>query len=943
MFDQPYNNSLFEADEDQEYKMQRQHLLDLTHVYKDSITNYETFFEGKKVCAVGMPIDEKKFIHDDLKIFGVKVYYNWTYDLSSFDPTILIIGDKSNDYLQDVSKRQEEGFDITVVTIDHLYSEINAFYKSDEGKSFIEKYKEEQLQKQEEKERKKQIALSKIANDDYLSTLSLCDASGLSIADDVFHVIGNIPKIEEDEEDFSCLYAYPTNSKEVYELIRKKGGNTNTKETGNISCIVFGDKSPIRVFETFKSKVKFIPYKDFIKWLQSQKTLGKDDYFKNIKLADDGFTKQVQDVNPNELSPFKDVFQIVGTLFETNEDFNEDNYTPRDILYYNIQEKGGYIDKNNEGKATCIIYGYLPPKDAFERRGVKYISYRKFYSWLNSQPKRDPGCYAIKDYYQVSVDSRLRTYQQNLKNEIFEKWSVHFNIMLQLPTGTGKTVLFTSIINDLTQVAGTKILIIAHRTELIDQIDSWLNKYGIEHGIIQSSRPRQLQKNIQIASIQTITNKHNQEVMDQFKADFIIIDEAHHALAESYQLLWNKYPGTWKLGVTATPYRLNHTSFTDLFSELIVSQPMSQFIHEGYLADYIYLADNPNGDMLREIDSIKEKSSTGDYKVRTLMDNLNVDKYIKYIVSCYLQYAKGKRGIVYAITVEHGKNLCQAYQCIGVKAEFIDSTTPKKERAKIIERFRRGEIDIMVNVNIFSEGLDIPAIEFIQMTRPTYSLSMYLQQVGRGLRPTKGNGKCIILDNAGMFEKFGLPSDHRNWSIHFEGIYTNQDADTDRSENRARLFKLSKGDDDAMIQLNGGENESSSFRKIFAKDNTSKTTTSVPELSSAQPNKPASKDLDNLPSRKPIVQEAISKKRVEELKEALEDNRRLKKKYGYRIGGRPNNEAEANKHKSKYDIIDIIIWVVAILIVLGVIVFGLGALALGGFFLAAGIIGKQRR
>lgn len=942
MFDQPYNNSLFEADEDQEYKMQRQHLLDLTHVYKDSITNYETFFEGKKVCAVGMPIDEKKFIHDDLKIFGVKVYYNWTYDLSSFDPTILIIGDKSNNYLQDVSKRQEEGFDITVITIDHLYSEINAFYKSDEGKSFIEKYKEEQLQKQEEKERKKQIALSKIANDDYLSTLSLCDASGLSIADDVFHVIGNIPKIEEDEEDFSCLYAYPTNSKEVYELIRKKGGNTNTKETGNISCIVFGDKSPIRVFETFKSKVKFIPYKDFIKWLQSQKTLEKDDYFKNIKLADDGFTKQVQDVNPNELSPFKDVFQIVGTLFETNEDFNEDNYTPRDILYYNIQEKGGYIDKNNEGKATCIIYGYLPPKDAFERRGVKYISYRKFYSWLNSQPKRDPGCYAIKDYYQVSVDSRLRTYQQNLKNEIFEKWSVHFNVMLQLPTGTGKTVLFTSIINDLTQVAGTKILIIAHRTELIDQIDSWLNKYGIEHGIIQSSRPRQLQKNIQIASIQTITNKHNQEVMDQFKADFIIIDEAHHALAESYQLLWNKYPGTWKLGVTATPYRLNHTSFTDLFSELIVSQPMSQFIHEGYLADYIYLADNPNGDMLREIDSIKEKSSTGDYKVRTLMDNLNVDKYIKYIVSCYLQYAKGKRGIVYAITVEHGKNLCQAYQCIGVKAEFIDSTTPKKERAKIIERFRRGEIDIMVNVNIFSEGLDIPAIEFIQMTRPTYSLSMYLQQVGRGLRPTKGNGKCIILDNAGMFEKFGLPSDHRNWSIHFEGIYTNQDADTDRSENRARLFKLSKGDDDAMIQLNG-EKDRPSIRKIFAKDNMPEATTSVPKLSSAKPGKTTCKDLDKLPSRKPIVQEAISKKRVEELKEALEDNRRLKKKYGYRIGGRPNNEAEANKHKSKYDIIDIIIWVVAILIVLGVIVFGLGALALGGFFLAAGIIGKQRR
>lgn len=941
---EPYMESPLGSDEDQEYKMQQEHLLVLTHAYKDRIENFMAFFERKNVYAVGMPVDEKKSLQEDLNPFGVKVYYDWSYSISSLNPTILIVGGKCNGYLNDVRKLQNQGITIIVITIDHLYSELDNFFKSDEGKSFLLTYNQNQLLKQKEKEKKRQIALSKIANENYLSVLPVCNTSRLSIAEDVFHVIGNIPKIESREDELSYLYTYPTNSKEVYALIRKKGGKTNTKETGNISCIIFGDKSPIRVFEVFRSKVKFIPYQDFIKWLQLQKTLEKDENYQDSKLADANYLKQVQDVNPDGLSPFNDVFQIVGTLFETYQDFDDDINTPRDILYYKIQEKGCFIDKTNDGKTTCIIYGYLPPKDVFGKEGIKYISYRKFYLWLNSQPQRDPGCYAIKDFYQSSVDSRLHPYQQSLKKEIFEKWSYHFNIMLQLPTGTGKTVLFTSIINDLTQVVGTRILIIAHRTELIDQIDRWLSRYSIEHGIIQASRPRQLEKNIQIASIQTITNKHNQDVMDEFKADFIIIDEAHHALADSYQLLWSKYPRTWKLGVTATPYRLNHTSFSELFSELIVSQPMDQFIQEGYLADYIYLADNPNGDMLRVIDSIKEKSSTGDYKVKTLMDNLNVDRYIKYIVSCYLQYAKGKRGIVYAISVEHGKNLCQAFQSIGVNTEFIDSTTPKEERAKIIDRFRMGEIDIMVNVNIFSEGLDIPAIEFIQMTRPTYSLSMYLQQVGRGLRPTKGNGKCIILDNAGMFEKFGLPSDYRDWHQHFEGDYTNQDADMDRSANRGKLISLSKGHNEAMIQLNT-EKRRSSIGNLINRNIRSSSSAIASEESQVWTTLDANKDLDNLPSRKPVVQEIISKEHIEDLIETLEDNRSLKKRYRNRGYESPNNENETatNNLKRKFDIFDIISLGLAILIVVGVIVFGLGALALGALPIATGIIGKRRR
>lgn len=338
----------------------------------------------------------------------------------------------------------------------------------------------------------------------------------------------------------------------------------------------------------------------------------------------------------------------------------------------------------------------------------------------------DKDASIFREKYKPSFDATLRPYQQHLKEEIFEGWQFYYELMLQLPTGTGKTVLFSSIIKDLAAVPNTKILIIAHRKELVEQISTWLDRFQVEHGVIISGRKKNLDNSIQVASIQTYSNKANQALMDSFSPDFIIIDEAHHTVAQTYQSLWSKYPKAWKLGVTATPYRLSHDPFRSLYSCLITSPSMKDFISHGYLSEYVYMVDNPNGDMSKAIDDIKQKSNTGDYVVSTLLKKLNVDKYVKYAVACYLRYAKDKKGIVYAISVEHGKNLCNAYESVGVSAEFIDSKTPKKEREEIVDRFRRGETKIMVNCNIFSEGFDCPDIEFIQMIRPTYSLSMFM-------------------------------------------------------------------------------------------------------------------------------------------------------------------------------------------------------------------------
>lgn len=589
-----------------------------------------------------------------------------------------------------------------------------------------------------------------------------------------------------------------------YILPYRRRGRINKKGGISTTCIVFGQNPPLNAFNGTLENVKFISVARFYSWLEPQPEIERDDLYKDSSLIEEPSELKKYDADEDYIPTlYGSVFHIAGTLYPFDYHGYPD-FVPRSEVYAEIESLGGIVDKENTDKTTCVVFGRKPPRDAFKYSTtgkVKYISYTRFNKWLMEACPVDKDASIFRGKYKPSIDTKLRPYQQHLKEEIFEGWQFYFQLMLQLPTGTGKTVLFSSIIKDLAAVPNTKILIVAHRKELVEQISTWLDRFQVEHGVIISGRKRNLDNSIQVASIQTYTNKANQALMDSFSPDFIIIDEAHHTVAQTYQSLWSKYPKAWKLGVTATPYRLSHDSFRSLYSCLITSPSMKDFISQGYLSDYVYMVDNPNGDMSKAIDDIKQKSNTGDYVISTLLKKLNVDKYVKYAVACYLRYAKDKKGIVYAISVEHGKNLCNAYESVGVSAEFIDSNTPRKEREDIVDRFRRGETRIMVNCNIFSEGFDCPDIEFIQMTRPTYSLSMYMQQVGRGLRPMRDGSKCIILDNAGMFKKFGLPSDSKPWGKHFYGEYSSEDADTDCLENTSLLCEICRSTESPMVEI----------------------------------------------------------------------------------------------------------------------------------------------
>lgn len=373
----------------------------------------------------------------------------------------------------------------------------------------------------------------------------------------------------------------------------------------------------------------------------------------------------------------------------------------------------------------------------------------------------------------VQDNTVLRPHQIEAKAKIFDAWSKYDSVMLQMPTGTGKTYLFTSLINDIINTyklahKDVKILIVVHRTELLDQISATLNKFGIAHGFIQGAREQYLWKRVQVGSIMSLLTDKNYYNVCRQKFDYIIVDEAHHSLADTYIRLFGLFPNAKKLGVTATPWRLNHESFLSLYQYLIVSPQISWFINNNLLSDFDYVSIKQDSEVQRLVDKF-EVVSTGDFSNVDLDNTFNNQRIRSKLYESYLQFANGRKGIVYAINKCHAAKIAELYSSHGVKAMAIDCDTPRDVRQEMITAFKNGEISVLVNVDIFTEGFDCPDVNFIQLARPTKSLSLYLQQVGRGLRIVEGKEKTIILDNVGLYNYFGLPDANRKWQYHFEG------------------------------------------------------------------------------------------------------------------------------------------------------------------------------
>ena len=361
----------------------------------------------------------------------------------------------------------------------------------------------------------------------------------------------------------------------------------------------------------------------------------------------------------------------------------------------------------------------------------------------------------------------LRDYQIEICEKVNGAFEVHRSVMMQMPTGTGKTVVLASLVKQyLNRDADCSVLIVAHRIELIEQTGTFLNHFGIDYGMIAGGKRPAVLKRVMVASVQTLSK--NLDIV--LSPSLVVIDEAHHALAKTYQMLWAAWPEAKFLGLTATPYRMSGDGFTDLFEVLVDSWSIKQFIADGWLSPYDYYSIRPDSEDQQEIDSLKKRGADGDFQMKELREKLDVRPSIERLFESFERFAFDKKGIIYAIDIAHAEHIAEFYRLQGVNAAAISSKTPAKERAEVIRTFKdENRIQILVSVDLFSEGFDCPDVEFIQMARPTLSLAKYLQMVGRGLRPCHGKQCCTIIDNVGLYRTFGLPSVDRDWGAFFLG------------------------------------------------------------------------------------------------------------------------------------------------------------------------------
>jgi superfamily II DNA or RNA helicase len=341
-------------------------------------------------------------------------------------------------------------------------------------------------------------------------------------------------------------------------------------------------------------------------------------------------------------------------------------------------------------------------------------------------------------------------------------------IVLNAPTGAGKTCIAAGIVQSAI-AKGKRVLFLAHRRELIEQTVNKLVDAGVLHfGVIMAgNRLNSADAPVQVASIQTLIRR------ELPPADLIIIDEAHRASARSYLSVIANYPSAAVLGLTATPERTDGKGLDDIFQDMIVVETVPNLIEQGFLVKPVCYV-GPTADL----SGVRTKR--GDYDEQQLADVMDKPKLVGDIIANWKRLAAGKPTAVFAVNVAHAEHIAAEFRAAGISAAMVSGETPRAEREAIIADWRRGYITVVVNVYVFVEGFDFPQMECVVLARPTQSVSLFLQAVGRVMRPAEGKDSAIVLDHAGCCQLHGPPHIEREWSL--EGMAKKRkhakDADT---------------------------------------------------------------------------------------------------------------------------------------------------------------------
>lgn len=359
----------------------------------------------------------------------------------------------------------------------------------------------------------------------------------------------------------------------------------------------------------------------------------------------------------------------------------------------------------------------------------------------------------------MSLAPELRPYQRAVIDAFHSAVAAgHKRVLLVAPTGAGKTVLAAAIIQAST-VERKPALVLAHRREIVAQTSDKLRAVGIPHGIIQAGTPPSPFEDVQVASIQTLGARAiRSDFMPLPGADLLVIDEAHHCPARTYQRIVDLYPHAVVLGLTATPCRGDGRGLGGIFDTIVECPQVAELIHDNYLVRTRCYAP-----VVPDLKGVR--TQVGDYVESQLAERMDKPKLIGDIVTHWHKFGERRKTVAFAVNVQHSVHICNEFLKAGVRAEHIDGETPKPERDAALQRLASGDLDVISNCMVLTEGWDMPEVGCVILARPTKKMGLYRQMIGRVLRPAPGKTDAIVLDHSGAAYLHGFVEDPVEWTL----------------------------------------------------------------------------------------------------------------------------------------------------------------------------------
>lgn len=346
----------------------------------------------------------------------------------------------------------------------------------------------------------------------------------------------------------------------------------------------------------------------------------------------------------------------------------------------------------------------------------------------------------------------LRPYQTDMMDRVSIALRTNRRVLLESPTGSGKTLLASTMVNGAA-TKGRRIIWLAHRTELIAQTSRTFDALGIDHGFMAAGMPFNRHKSVYIGSIGSVASRL--EGLQPF--DLLIADEAHRSVSKTWQHVIETINPRWVIGLSATPCRLDGRGLGENFDAIVHGEPVASLIAGGFLAPFKVYAPSV-------IDLTGVRTTAGDYNAADVAAAADKPVITGSAVEHYQRITPGARAVVFCTSVKHAEHVAAAFIEAGIAARSIDGTMSRDERANVIGDFERGATLVLTSCDLVSEGFDVPGIECAISLRPTKSLSLWLQQVGRALRFVPGK-TAVILDHAGNTDRHGFPDDPREWTL----------------------------------------------------------------------------------------------------------------------------------------------------------------------------------